>query len=199
MNKTIVTVYGNIGSGKSTLLNRIKCELDIDIYTEPIHVWNNLKSDYDDILTAIYNEPKKYMFEFQLYVCIVYMNGLKKLLRSSDKKLIMVERGLWDIENVFIDTAVESGMYSDNNILILRLLLEELRDSLKGYREIGIFLDVPVEKCYKQIQQRNRISEQNISIEYLRSLDERYQRLYSMPNIKLFSGITDLKEYLDSL
>ena len=58
-------------------------------------------------------------------------------------------------------------------------LTEEFNNDFGWTPDIVIYLKCNPETCYKRIQQRNRNSEQTISLEYLERLHSKYEKLYN--------------------
>ena len=61
-----VVIEGNIGCGKSTLLSQFENERNIQVLPEPVEKWQNLSGC--NLLQRLYENPKRWAFQFQNYV-----------------------------------------------------------------------------------------------------------------------------------
>ena len=64
----VVSVEGNIGSGKSTMLDYFDKFPEVELLPEPVKQWTDLGGH--NMLQKLYEDPKKYNFQFQSYVLL---------------------------------------------------------------------------------------------------------------------------------
>lgn len=162
-----IVIDGNIGCGKSSLIKKIKDSncIDLPIFNEPLNDW-------DDWIKLFYSDMTKYSFGFQLRV----------LKSHLDKKVIpngIFERSPLSCQKVFGEL-----LYEDKMMTKLEWdLTEEFNNDYGWIPNIIIYLNCDPNTCYKRVNKRNRNGEETISLEYLKRLNEKYQKLYQNNNL----------------
>jgi deoxynucleoside kinase len=160
----IITIDGNIGSGKTSVLNYLHKFYKVSVDLEPVESW----SQY---LTKMYNE-KLDVFKFQVRVWL----DRCWIQEKSDKTIILMERSPYFIKNVFIKTATDIGMITEDEQKIL-IDLHKKTDKLLVTNTM-IYLRSSPENCLKKIKKRNRPTEKNISLDYIEVLHENHEKTY---------------------
>lgn len=160
----IITIDGNIGSGKSTILNYLHKYHKIAIDLEPVESWNTY-------LSKLYEE-KADIFKFQVRVWLDRCWVQEKL----DKTTILMERSPYFIKNTFIEVAYNLGMLNDSEHTTIKDLYQKT-DSLWCCNTY-IYLRSTPEQCFRRIKKRNRLSEKNISLEYIQALHDKHEETY---------------------
>ncbi len=153
---------GNIGCGKSSILKKIienDC-IDLEVFNEPIHDW-------DKWINLFYSDMSKYSFGFQMRV-------LKSHIDKKDIQNGIFERSPLSCQNVFGKILVEDKMMTE----LEWELTNEFNNDYGWMPDIVVYLKCDPDICYKRIQKRNRDGEQNISIDYLKRLHDKYEELY---------------------
>lgn len=165
----IISIEGNIGAGKSTLLANIQQEFnskDVCICHENIEEWNKF-DDGKTILSRFYEDPQSYGFLFQLITLNSIANSIKNAINKRPK-VIILERSPYSNHFIFAQSQFNCGNISALEFQFYQKLLEESNH----YVTTMIHLTTPPNLCLQRIGIRNREGEQNISIEYLKLLDE---------------------------
>jgi deoxyadenosine/deoxycytidine kinase len=172
----IVTVLGDIGGGKTTLALALKNEFEnSDTLLEPVKEWKE-----KGILKAFYNDVPKLAFGMQMYAFSSRMNHLKTVLKEqSDLKWIFMDGHIISDKRVFKETLRESGHICDTQDLIYRETYRNWKMLVPEHKPMFyIYLKTSPETCLDRIKERNRGEETGISLEYLRNLDNHFDRLH---------------------
>lgn len=154
----IVYIEGNIGSGKSTICNMLKAN-GYEVYQEPVEGWiksGKLKQFYDGHISA---------FEFQKYI-IKSMFDRQKEIEDKDDEVIILERSVWS--SILFARVTDMNEAQLNHI---EDLVEDLHN--EGVR---IFIDTDYKACQERIEKRGRGEETNISLDYLKKLQDVHRR-----------------------
>ena len=154
---------GNIGCGKSSVIKKIiesKC-IELPVYNEPLNDWNQW-------MDLFYSDMTKYSFGFQMRV-------LKSHLDKKDILNGIFERSPLSCQRVFGELLFEDKLMTQ----LEWNLTEEFNNDFGWMPDIVIYLKCDPETCFKRIHQRNRNSEQTISMEYLERLHSKYESLYN--------------------
>lgn len=165
-------ISGNIAAGKSSTGPTLARMLNGLFIAEPVDQWRR-----DGKLQEFYETKDAY--SFQTYVIRTRVNAFNWAIADwkhdhggQDPLLIVMDRWLGD-DLVFAEVTHSEGLMADEKLLDYKKLNEELGESLKGRLDVRkIFIDIPPIECYRRMRTRGREEEQNISLEYLSSLDE---------------------------
>ena len=156
----IITVDGNIGCGKTGVLNHLHKVLKLPVDLEPVDNWQ-------PYLNNMYIE-KNNTFNFQVRIWLD-----RCWIQSINTNNILVERSPFFIKNTFIEIAKENKLITEAEYNIL-LDLHKKTDSM-WKDNIYIYLRSNPESCLARIKKRNRTSEENIDIEYIKRLHELHE------------------------
>jgi deoxycitidine kinase/deoxyguanosine kinase len=153
---------GNIGCGKSTIIKKIieNNPFDLTVYNEPL-------KDWDEWLKLFYSDMSKYSFGFQMRV-------LKSHLNNKNIQSGIFERSPLSCQEVFGKLLHEDGLMND----LEWDLTQEFQKDYGWIPNLVIYLRCDPETCLERIKQRNRTSENTISLDYLKRLHEKYENIY---------------------
>jgi len=158
---TIITIDGNIGSGKTSVLNYLHRNYKLPVDLEPVDNWNTyLKDLYED---------SSNVFKFQVRIWL----DRCWIQEKPEKNTILIERSPQFIKNVFVETALEYKMINQVEKELINDLhkkTDELWDN-----NIYIYLRTSPENCFKRIKKRNRISEKNITLDYIECIHNKHE------------------------
>lgn len=158
---TIITIDGNIGSGKTSVLNYLHRNYKLPVDLEPVDNWNTyLKDLYEDS-----NNVFKFQVRIWLDRCWIQ--------EKPEKNTILIERSPQFIKNVFVETALEYKMINE----VEKELIYDLHKKTDELWEdnIYIYLRTSPDNCFKRIKKRNRITEKNISLNYIESIHNKHE------------------------
>ena len=185
--KKIFIIDGNIGSGKTTLLNKLEKQ-KYKVHKEPIKIWK-------DYLTLFNKDKKRWGYLLQTKI----QNSYRKLYKQVNN-FDIVERSHESGFHMFC-----KNLKSNNYITNLEYLtLKEISESIISPNLVYIFLDTKPGLCYKRLKSRNRKCESNITIDYIKSLDNhmnqyKYNYLKSKNYFTIDGDQTPDKIYKDAL
>lgn len=212
--KPICVCAGNIGAGKSTLLSSIeqmlkiqngeenkenqnnKASQNIKVVLEPVGKWTERKmnedgTSEDSILEMFYKDPKRYAFCFQMYALQTRFVQLTKTIKENPSATLLYERCPLSDYNIFAKLLHKTQKITSQEYHIYKEWFDMVYDMINPNIKAIIYLDVPVDICHKRIAKRNRQGEANISMDYLRDLEEMHQLWLEDPalidkNIRLY-------------
>lgn len=164
---SIITIDGNIGCGKTSILNYLHRYLKYPIDLEPVENWQKY-------LDEIYKE-KKNMFNFQVKIWLdrCWIQN-QNIIVDNTINNIFVERNPYFIKNCFIELSKDKNLISKNEYDTLLELHKKTDNIWKDYKKI--YIRSKPEKCLNRIMKRNRQSEENIKLDYLKSVHEYHEK-----------------------
>ena len=109
-----VLIEGNIGSGKTTFLKHFSKFNNIEVITEPVEKWTNVKGS--NLLQKMYEDPERWAFIFQTYV---QLTMLQQHTENNDKQIKIMERSLYSARYCFVENLFESGRIQKSEYTVL--------------------------------------------------------------------------------
>jgi len=187
-----IAIEGNIGAGKSsslTLLDDLTSK-GWSLYQEPVSLW-----DKEGALTDFYNKAHLPRNSKERWMAV---ERLQKTVIKSYLDLdplppkVVMERGPWSSLGVFLPAA---RLHPAMELDIYQEAVADTRLS-KILPSALIYIDTPPLECYNRINNRGAAYEKDISLSYLRDLDNLYQGAlsrYPGPIIKVDGTLPPLQ------
>lgn len=158
---SFIAIEGNIGSGKTSLANKLASELQARLVLEEF--------EDNSFLPKFYKDARRYAFPLEMSFLAARFNQLKGQLNEQDlftkhtvSDYLFAKCLLFSKVNLDED---EYELYSK----VFSIIQLQLRKP-----DLLVYLHNPVEKLLWQIKNRGRAYEQEISPEYLESLQTAY-------------------------
>lgn len=160
----LIVIEGAIGVGKTTLAQLLAQELKADLLLE--------KVEENPFLPKFYEDPGKWAFQTQLFFLLSRARQLEELVQQS----------------LYADTTITDYFFPKDRIFAyMNLREEELVLYEQIYKilnpnipkpDLVIFLQAHTEALLDRIQQRGRVYEKEVRPEYLRNLNDAYNRFF---------------------
>ncbi len=159
-----IAISGNIGSGKTTLTGLLSHH----------YGWETHYEDVDDnpYLNDFYEDMMRWSFNLQIYFLKSRFNSVLQIRESG--KTVIQDRTIYEDAHIFAPNLHEMGLMSSrdfNNYFDLFNLMSKLIEP----PDLLIYLRASVPTLVKQIQLRGRAYESSIRLDYLTSLNKRYE------------------------
>ncbi|MDT8309380.1 MAG: deoxynucleoside kinase [Bacteroidales bacterium] len=160
-----IAVAGNIGSGKTTL-------------TKLLAKHFNWKPHYEDVdnnpyLQDFYEDMRRWSFNLQIYFLTQRFKQIVEI-RKSGKKIIQ-DRTIYEDAYIFAPNLHEMGLMRTQEYESYLALFELISNFLQP-PDLLIYLRASVPTLVNQIQTRGREYENSIRLDYLKSLNEKYEK-----------------------
>ncbi len=159
-----LAVAGNIGSGKTTLTRLLSKHYGWEAHYEDI--------EDNPYLNDFYNDMQRWSFNLQIYFLNSRFNHILSF-RKTGKTLIQ-DRTIYEDAYIFAPNLHSMGLMSTRDFENYFTLFN-LMSSLIEPPDLVIYLRASVPTLVKQIQKRGRKYEENIRLDYLKRLNERYE------------------------
>ncbi len=165
-----ITIEGNIGAGKTTLAHLLSKQLNARLVLEEF-------AD-NPFLTKFYQNPDQYAFPVELFFMAERYKQLKDLLHTKDLfQSVTVSDYLFTKCLLFAKVNL-----SDEEFRLYQKLFDIIHQQVLK-PDLLIYLHAPVHKLQQNIRKRNRSYEQDITDEYLFSIQETYTNYIKQHNI----------------
>lgn len=159
-----IAVAGNIGSGKTTLTSLLAKNLKWDPHYESV--------DSNPYMVDFYEDMQRWSFNLQIFFLNSRFRQVVDIQKSN--KTIIQDRTIYEDAHIFAPNLHAMGLMTTrdyNNYLELFQLMSAF---IKA-PHLMIYLRGSVPALVNQIQKRGRSYEENIRLDYLKRLNERYE------------------------
>jgi len=185
--KMHIAVAGNIGSGKTTLARLLARHFAWDAHYEDV--------DDNPYLDDFYNDMQRWSFNLQIYFLNSRLNRMLEI-RKSEKPIIQ-DRTIYEDPYIFAPNLHTMGLMSTRDFENYFTLFNLITSLIKP-PDLVIYLRASVSTIVRQIEKRGRKYEDNIRIDYLRRLNERYESWVDAYNMgKLMIIDVDNTNFID--
>jgi deoxyadenosine/deoxycytidine kinase len=160
-----IAVAGNIGSGKTTLAGLLAKH----------YGWKAQYEDVDDnpYLYDFYSDMQRWSFHLQMFFLDKRFRQIVEIQKS--KSTVIQDRTIFEDAYIFAANLQEMNLMSASDYSTY-LSLFELMNSLIAPPDLLIYLRASVPTLVKQIQKRGREYEEGIRLDYLKNLNEKYEK-----------------------
>jgi len=168
-------VEGNIGVGKTTFLSIINenCP-EITVVEEPKDNWTSQVKG-QSLLANFYADIKRWAYTMETWAMICRVNYHMEAQKDPNPNRIM-ERSIYSGHYCFALNDYENGFLSDTEWHVyskwVDILIHNKCRPPKGF----IYLQSTPETCYRRVQIRNRCSESNLTLDYLKQIHKYHER-----------------------
>ncbi len=159
-----IAIAGNIGSGKTTLTELLAKHYKWEAQFEEV--------DENPYLDDFYSEMQRWSFNLQIF----FLNSRFRQvvdIRNSGKDVIQ-DRTIYEDAHIFAPNLHAMGLMTSRDFKNY-LELFDLMESFLQPPDVLIYLRGSISTLVGQIQKRGRPYENNIRIDYLNRLNERYE------------------------
>ena len=159
-----IAIAGNIGAGKTTLTELLSKHYKWIPHFEDV--------DHNPYLMDFYEDMPRWSFNLQVY----FLNSrLKQLVEiQQGTETVIQDRTIYEDANIFAPNLHEMGLMSKRDFDNYYNFFQTLK-TLVQPPDLLIYLQASVPTLVGQIQKRGRDYEENIRLDYLKKLNERYK------------------------
>src|SRR5210317_1634849 len=159
-----IAIAGNIGSGKTTLTRILSKHFNWDPHFEDV--------DDNPYLNDFYGDMQRWSFNLQVYFLNSRFNQILDI-RKSDKTVIQ-DRTIYEDAYIFAPNLHQMGLMSKRDFDNYFSLFQTMESKVKG-PDLLIYLRANISTLVSHIQTRGREYEGNMSLEYLKRLNDKYE------------------------
>jgi deoxyadenosine/deoxycytidine kinase len=160
-----VAVAGNIGSGKTTLTGLLAKHFKWKAHYEDVENNPYLNSFYDDM--------QRWSFNLQIYFLNSRFRQVVEIRKSGEN--VIQDRTIYEDAYIFAPNLHAMNLMSTRDFENY-ISLFELMSSFIQPPDLLIYLKASIPTLVGQIQKRGREYEESIRLDYLKLLNERYEK-----------------------
>jgi len=166
----VVSIEGNIGAGKSTMLKFFEKYSDVELIPEPVAQWCDVKGH--NLLGKLYEDPKRWSFQFQSYVQLTRLQLLNKPTNCSVK---IIERSIQNNRYCFLENAKKEGSLCGAELEVLFSWYDWLNDKIGMPLDLIVYLRTSPEVAYERLRARGRKEEAGVPMHFIEGLHQSYE------------------------
>ena len=160
-----VAIAGNIGAGKTTLTEMLSKHYRWIPQFEDV--------DHNPYLTDFYDDMPRWSFNLQIYFLHGRLNQILDIQRGTET--IIQDRTIYEDANIFAPNLHEMGLMSKRDFDNYYGFFSTIKTMVQP-PDLLIYLKASVPTLVSQIQKRGREYEENIRLDYLKKLNEYYNK-----------------------
>ncbi|MBI5857609.1 MAG: deoxynucleoside kinase [Sphingobacteriales bacterium] len=160
-----IAVAGNIGAGKTTLTEMLAKH----------YKWipNFEDVDHNPYLMDFYEDMPRWSFNLQIYFLNSRLRQLVEIQKGTET--VIQDRTIYEDANIFAPNLHEMGLMSKRDFDNYYHFFQTLKTLVKP-PDLLIYLNASVPTLVGNIQKRGREYEENIRLDYLKKLNEYYNK-----------------------
>ena len=159
-----IAIAGNIGCGKTTLTNMLAKHYGWEPRFESV--------EYNPYLADFYADMARWSFNLQVYFLNKRFKDVVEIGKSE--KYIIQDRTIYEDARIFAPNLHDQGFMSDRDFENYQDLFD-LMTSLVKMPDLLIYVRASVPTLVSQIQKRARGYEQQMKLDYLQGLNDKYE------------------------
>lgn len=159
-----IAIAGNIGAGKTTLTELLSKHFGWEPHYEDVESNPYLHSFYEDM--------QRWSFNLQIYFLTSRFRQIVNIHASG--KNVIQDRTIYEDAYIFAPNLHSMSLMETRDFENYSALFELISALIKP-PDLLIYLRSTVPNLVKQIQRRGRVYEESIRLDYLKSLNDRYE------------------------
>ncbi len=163
-----IAIAGNIGAGKTTLSEKLAKHYGWEVHYEDTNT-NPYLSDF-------YNDMQRWSFNLQIYFLNSRYQQLIEIKEGS--KTVIQDRTIFEDAYIFAPNLHDMGLMAKRDFENYFTLFKTMANQV-GPPDLMIYLKASISTLVAHIQTRGRDYEGNMSLDYLKRLNDKYERWIS--------------------
>lgn len=158
-----IAIAGNIGAGKTSLTTLLAKHFEWEVHYED--------TEQNPYLSDFYADMTRWSFNLQIYFLNSRYKQVLKIIKGE--KPVVQDRTIYEDAYIFAPNLHEMGLMSQRDFNNYFDLFKTMSSQVKA-PDLLIYLKANIATLVDHIQARGRDYEGNISIDYLKKLNKRY-------------------------
>ncbi len=194
-----IAVAGNIGAGKTTLSELLARQFNWTPHYENV--------DQNPYLNDFYNDMQRWSFNLQIYFLNTRFQQILEIHKSGET--VIQDRSIYEDAEIFAPNLHSMGLMSTRDFKNYKTLFD-LMSSFIQPPDLMIYLRASIPTLVNQIQKRGREYENSIRLDYLKQLNDLYEKwigsydlgkllIVSVDDIDFTTNPEDLSHIIDKI
>lgn len=166
-----IAIAGNIGAGKTTLCTQLSKHFGWEAHFE--------STDDNPYLGDFYHDMKRWSFNLQIYFLNSRYQQVLSILRGD--KTVIQDRTIYEDAYIFAPNLHDMGLMTSRDFENYFDLFKTMSSQVKS-PDLLIYLKASIPTLVSHIHSRGRDYEGNMSLDYLKRLNSRYENWISTYN-----------------
>jgi deoxyadenosine/deoxycytidine kinase len=160
-----IAIAGNIGAGKTTLTKMLAKHFKWEPHFEDV--------DHNPYLSDFYEDMQRWSFNLQVY----FLNSrLQQLLEiRNGAETVIQDRTIYEDAFIFAPNLHDMGLMTQRDFDNYSKFFSTIQQMVSA-PDLLIYLKAGIPKLVDQIQKRGRDYEENIRLDYLKRLNDYYNK-----------------------
>lgn len=163
-----IAIAGNIGAGKTTLSEKLSHHFGWDVHYE--------SANDNPYLSDFYEDMQRWSFNLQVFFLNNRYQQVLKIL--SGNRTVVQDRTIYEDAYIFAPNLHDMGLMSTRDFQNYFELFKTMSSQIQP-PDLLIYLRASIPTLVEHIQERGRDYEGNMSLDYLKRLNERYENWIS--------------------
>ncbi|MFM8450823.1 MAG: deoxynucleoside kinase [Haliscomenobacter sp.] len=163
-----VAIAGNIGAGKTTLCTQLGKTFGWEVHYE--------STDDNPYLIDFYDDMRRWSFNLQIFFLNNRYRQILKILKGE--KTVIQDRTIYEDAYIFAHNLHDMGLMPSRDFHNYLDLFDTMSSQIQA-PDLLIYLRAGIPTLVDHIQRRGREYEGNMSLDYLRRLNDRYENWIS--------------------
>jgi deoxyadenosine/deoxycytidine kinase len=159
-----IAIAGNIGAGKTTLTEKLSKHFNWEVHYE--------STEDNPYLSDFYNDMQRWSFNLQIFFLNSRYQQVLRILEGD--KTVVQDRTIYEDAYIFAPNLHDMGLMSTRDYQNYFQLFKTMSSQIQP-PDLLIYLRASIPTLVEHIQDRGRDYEGNMSLDYLRRLNERYE------------------------
>lgn len=159
-----IAIAGNIGAGKTTLATKLSKQFGWEVCYEP--------TEENPYLSDFYEDMKRWSFNLQVYFLNSRYQQVLDILRGDITTI--QDRTIYEDAYIFAPNLKDMGLLSERDFENYFTLFKTMSSQIQP-PDLLIYLRASIPTLVSHIHHRGREYEGNMSLDYLKRLNERYE------------------------
>ncbi len=159
-----IAIAGNIGAGKTTLSSQLAKHFGWEVHYED--------TENNPYLSDFYNDMKRWSFNLQIFFLNSRYQQVLKIQQGA--QTVVQDRTIYEDAFIFAPNLFEMGLMGKRDFENYFSLFQTMSSQVKA-PDLLIYLRAGIPKLVQHIHARGRDYEGNMSLDYLKHLNERYE------------------------
>ncbi len=159
-----IAIAGNIGAGKTTLSEKLARAFGWEVHYE--------STEDNPYLSDFYTDMRRWSFNLQIYFLNSRYQQILRILNGD--RTVIQDRTIYEDAYIFAPNLHDMGLMSTRDFQNYRSLFKTMCSQIQA-PDLMIYLRAGIPTLVSHIHSRGREYEGNMSLDYLKRLNERYE------------------------